>query len=629
MSNSPTDDNKSQEDTHININKIKNESDAAPPDPDGDLHNIKDEPMNTSGQKEPSNEAQDESIKLSEKDNNNDEENEEKIKIEEINTQNKETISEIKNDNDEDNEPITLSLGGTCDKPSYALLTGLYEDIKKSTKTTVKIPITALPAILGRTQKTTNEHIFDLGNCKALSRKHALIFYSDIYGGKLGKYTKDNDLHDDYHTDNGESQNEYKTIDDNWNYKKPKQSKKVEINVIRPKGIDLPQDGFFAIQCISKNKLLVGKQRVGQGEIALLTNGTTIRMASYNLYFLLPEEDALEKAKSIPHPMQRQLDSDDDVDGPPNKKLKRDFTPAGKNDPYEGKPLSELLEEFVEAVANDVFERKHSIMSGYIMYHAVQDVARDPNLQKKSKTGRGVSRSEIMDWIENHKVYKSWVKALLTKLETKSYQANLSKALIKAGFTRIGTTGRHVKWTLPAVPTKSRTKRVEQADKDAAKAAGNGGKKKNEIEKEAEGGDNASQNGESAHDADDEENIDEQEKGEDVEMEGQIEVANEKEEQKQDESESGSHIDVDNEGISNEKNKCKNVSSSDDDIEHDNESSSHVHDVKDDDGDDDGNNNENDNENDNDSDNGSDSDNGNDSDNDNDNSMEESCVNAD
>jgi TATA-binding protein-associated factor Taf7 len=41
------------------------------------------------------------------------------------------------------------------------------------------------------------------------------------------------------------------------------------------------------------------------------------------------------------------------------------------------------------------------------------------------------------------------VDQILTKMEFKSYQANTSKALTKAGFKRTGTTGRHVKWILP------------------------------------------------------------------------------------------------------------------------------------------------------------------------------------
>ena len=63
-----------------------------------------------------------------------------------------------------------------------------------------------------------------------------------------------------------------------------------------------------------------------------------------------------------------------------------------------------------------------------------------------------------MKWIENNKLYATWVEKVLTTLEMKSYQSNLSKALIKAGFTRLGTTGRHVKWLFPPMKTARKVK---------------------------------------------------------------------------------------------------------------------------------------------------------------------------
>mmetsp|Transcript_23003 Transcript_23003/g.34273 ORF Transcript_23003/g.34273 Transcript_23003/m.34273 type:complete len:540 (-) Transcript_23003:52-1671(-) len=374
-----------------------------------------------------------------------------------------------KNDEDAEEQKQTeepIMLGGPLDKQqeAYALLTGQYEDIKEkeSTKTIINVPITALPAILGRTQKITNEHIFDLGNCKALSRKHAVIFYSDPYGGKLGKYTDKNEDGSD------NTSAKIHKVDNNWYYKSPPAaaSKKVKAeDVIRPEDVDLPQSGFFAIECISKNKLFVNKKRVEQGQVALLNNGTTIKMAGYCLYFLLPE-DITTNAISLPHPIQQKDHDSDDEDGnaagPPSKKIKRE-----NSDILEGKTLTELLDEFIQAVDNDIFERKHSLISSGIMYHAVQDVMNCASLQKTSKEENGVSRTEIMDWIGNNEQYKPWVIKLLTKLEMKSYQANLSKAMIKAGFTRIGTTGRHVKWLLPSTKTKKGgDKKKKQTDKN-------------------------------------------------------------------------------------------------------------------------------------------------------------------
>ena len=60
------------------------------------------------------------------------------------------------------------------------LISKLSQDLKLQTEPkTIVVPITTLPAILGRTQNTTDEHIFDLGDCKQISRKHAKIFFSN------------------------------------------------------------------------------------------------------------------------------------------------------------------------------------------------------------------------------------------------------------------------------------------------------------------------------------------------------------------------------------------------------------------------------------------------------------------
>jgi len=89
------------------------------------------------------------------------------------------------------------------------------------------------------------------------------------------------------------------------------------------------------------------------------------------------------------------------------------------------------------------------MMSGTIMNYAVRDASHDTHLQKRSRAEGGLARSEIIDWIAASDTYKMWVDRVMEKLEVKSYQSNISKALMKEGYTRIGTTGRHVKWTLP------------------------------------------------------------------------------------------------------------------------------------------------------------------------------------
>jgi len=283
---------------------------------------------------------------------------------------------------------------------------------------------------LGRTQPTTDEHIFDLGDCKQLSRKHAKIFYTEMYGGNLGRWNK------------GVKQTDF-TVDDEWIYRKP--VNKSDKKWIKKKGSSTPKYGFFAIECLSKNKVYVDGNRVDQGKMAILNHGSTIKMLTFTLYFLLPEgNEKSPRMVSVPHPMvTTEEDETNDVE-PPQKKIKKDV--EQKRDQT---PLAELIKEFLTAVETDKFERKHSMMSTNILNHAVQNVATDEKIKKISDEEDGISRTVIMDWIADSSVYEKYIKALLTKLEMKSYQQNLSKALVKGGYTRLGTTGRHVKWLLP------------------------------------------------------------------------------------------------------------------------------------------------------------------------------------
>jgi len=115
----------------------------------------------------------------------------------------------------------------------------------------------------------------------------------------------------------------------------------------------------------------------------------------------------------------------------------------------EEKPVEELMVEFSDAIKGKSWERRQQMIGSTVLYHAVMDAARSKTLQKKAKENNGMSRSEIMDRIRLTDKYKNWVDQILTKMEFKSYQANTSRALTRAGFVRTGTTGRHVKWILP------------------------------------------------------------------------------------------------------------------------------------------------------------------------------------
>ena len=341
----------------------------------------------------------------------------------------------------EDNTAAEEANKTILEKEAFALLWGRYEKPNSEIRN-LAVPITTLPAILGRTsQNTDNEHIFDLGDCKQLSRKHAQIFYADPYGGSLGRWKKEETPSDI-------------SIDDEWIYRKPET--KSEKAWTKKKGSVPPREGFYAIECLSKNKVYVDGNRVDQGKMAVLNHGSTIKMLTFTLYFLLPEgHENNPRMVSVPHPMAEAEDIESNSESP-TKKVKKE------ND--DDQTLSDLILEFLTAVETDKFERKHSMISTSILHHAVQDVAVDDEIRKASAEEDGVSRTVIMDWIADSDVYGKYVKALLTKLEMKSYQQNLSKALVKGDYTRLGTTGRHVKWLLPGQKEGEGTKDITSGD---------------------------------------------------------------------------------------------------------------------------------------------------------------------
>lgn len=324
-------------------------------------------------------------------------------------------------------------VGGRINEPAFAMLVGKYQDVVEPIETTLSVHITRLPAILGRRQTANNSHIFDLGNCKRLSRKHAVIFYCDRYGGRIGKQKF-------YDSDSNGDKNH--KIDDEWCYQSRKSETKFDL--IRNHTMKLPNQGFFAIECLSKNKIIVDGKRVDQGGVALLTNGSTIKMLTYTLYFILPQ-DAQPTEISVPNPAFEEDRGSDDFGPMSPSPLKR----TKKENPFENKSKSELIDEFNSAIESGNFDRKASMISTQILTYAVEDCSHDPELRKACEAEKGISRNLLMDWIQASDIYGPYVTNLLTKVEIKSYQQNLSKAMIKRGYERIGNAGRHIKWILP------------------------------------------------------------------------------------------------------------------------------------------------------------------------------------
>lgn len=115
----------------------------------------------------------------------------------------------------------------------------------------------------------------------------------------------------------------------------------------------------------------------------------------------------------------------------------------------------------------------------------------------------------LIDWIADSDLYGTYVSLLLTKLEMKSYQQNLSKAMRKGGYFRIGNAGRHIKWLLPGIKLSGDRSDEEDSKDDETKRskvtekASNDHEGKKEMQSEEEDENNLQQDKNRTNDIDD------------------------------------------------------------------------------------------------------------------------------
>jgi len=112
-------------------------------------------------------------------------------------------------------------------------------------------------------------------------------------------------------------------------------------------------------------------------------------------------------------------------------------------------PVEDLIEKMDAAVSKGLWDRRNQFIGATICYHAVRSAGMAIEIQEKVAAGGGVSRSDIMDWIEKSELYGGWVQQMLTNMEPRSYQAAITKSLLKSGFVRTSGAGRYIKWLIP------------------------------------------------------------------------------------------------------------------------------------------------------------------------------------
>jgi hypothetical protein len=212
----------------------------------------------------------------------------------------------------------------------------------------------------------------------------------------------------------------------------------------------LPETGFFAIECLGKNKITVGTHKVEQGEVAQLENETPIRMSTVCLFFLLPT-DARETAMEIPDPHVHKRKRVSSANSDYSSAKRAATSGSALQQELDNMSTEELLEEMKKAMDAGEWTVRHRFMGGVLAYRAVQDASRSKKIRAIVQEHGGIQKKDIIDYIAKNPTYSAWVKHHLGRVEFQSYQALVTKVLQKAGYERVGTkkTGRFVRWNLP------------------------------------------------------------------------------------------------------------------------------------------------------------------------------------
>ncbi|KAL3909087.1 MAG: hypothetical protein SGILL_008229, partial [Bacillariaceae sp.] len=282
-------------------------------------------------------------------------------------------------------ESVVIMLGGTREEACYALLDGVFEEPETAQKDRVTVPITKLPATFGRTHETNDVHFFGLGPKKAISRNHFKIYYRD----KLGFCVE---------WDSKTSKLEYN------------EKKKCESGLVDD--CQLNERGFFVIECLGKNRIFVDKERLEQGQAKILKSGSAIRVSSYMLYFILPDDARSKEHVVVMNKSAKKKRPISKSSGPSTKKAKTSST-SGPHAELDQLSTETLLGMMDAAFRSGVWERKDQSIGTKIAARAVISAAEAPELQKPAVENPGVSRNEIMDWIEKSDKYSNWVKQML------------------------------------------------------------------------------------------------------------------------------------------------------------------------------------------------------------------------
>jgi hypothetical protein len=398
-------------------------------------------------------------------------------------------------------------LGGTIEKAAFCLLQGFMEDSSGDTnsksspnsssssssnarqKQPILVPITRLPALLGRTHQTTDINFFGLGkNIKAVSRVQFCIDYR-IPTGTIGQVynAADGTSKFTYQPSGVEPEKNNSNEKEKKDGQEPGQGQGV-VTILNPTNAIQDEAGFYAITCKGKNPIRVNGLKVDQDQTCLLTHGSDIKISAFSLYFLLPSQPstktmqvtvnvqqrqnnkgnddenssgekngttappAAKKRKAPPQIISSTLPTADAATTPPNSAKRRRFPNQSLQDDLDQMTTDELLHEINTTVENGTWDRRCGFMGSTILYRAVREAAKARKIQESVQTTDGVSKAAITAWIHASPKFAYCLQLMQTKLEKKSYQCSIARAMQRAGYTRCSdkSFGRHVRWKLPS-----------------------------------------------------------------------------------------------------------------------------------------------------------------------------------
>jgi hypothetical protein len=391
------------------------------------------------------------------------------------------------------NNNNSMVVGGSTAQPALCLLDGYREEADNVIER-VTVHIQRLPTTVGRAHTTDDVHFIGLGGndtpvAKAVSRMHIRIDYRVALPstGKCG-YLKTKD------TSSAPSSDFVYCDTDPISVTDILVPPCASNNVIYGSAdtlattTTLPKNGFYTLTVVGRNRVMVDGHRVEPGQMALLSRLSTVRVANFCFYFVLPAAPPLQpRTLSICDDDNEPTSSNNNPNAaiagaavlPAAKKRKLSlsvstavpavagsgFGPTGVfsngrrlggvvkttlQSEIEELSTNELLDQMTAALDEQVWDRRHQLIGSTISYRAVLVAAQDPALYQVAMAAQGqLSRTEIMDWIAESPMFRNWVEQMQSKMEAKSYQASITKALMKAGFKRTASTGRYIKWHLP------------------------------------------------------------------------------------------------------------------------------------------------------------------------------------